>query len=250
MTMNQEKFLTDLGLSPAETKTYLALLHRGPSSIRKLSAFTSINRGTTYEAIKALIGLGLVSYKIVGKRSRYTAESPENINNLITEKQKEIAELKLQAQEIVPNLLGYATQSQAAPKVRFYEGDEGVASILHDVISTVSGLENKEYYVYSSRALRQYLYRRFPNFTSQRVKEKIFVKVIAIGTGGDPLQLAERRFLKESAQEVSSSYNIIYGDKVALISVSGDLTPYGVVIEEPGMAAMQRLLFNQLWRTL
>ena len=62
--------------------------------------------------------------------------------------------------------------------------------------------------------------------------------------------MAERKWLEESSDEEVSSYMIIYGDKVAHISISDDLTPYGVVIEERGTAAMQRLLFEQIWTQL
>jgi sugar-specific transcriptional regulator TrmB len=146
--------------------------------------------------------------------------------------------------------MAFAQSAAEAPKVRFYEDDEGIANILRDVLETLNRSGEKEYYVYSSRSLRQYLYRQFPNFTRRRIKDKIFVKVIAVGTGGDPVELAERKILEESSEEISSSYNIIYGNKVALISVSKDLTPYGVVIEEAGVAAMQRLLFEKIWRSL
>lgn len=248
--MKEDLLLVKLGLSKNEAKIYLALLKQGPTSIRKIAEVTKINRGTTYEAIKNLITLGLVSFKVVGARSKYTAESPSKINQLIIEKQNELNSLKESAEHLVPTLLAFSQPSAEAPKVRFYEDDEGIANILQDVLTTVVKLDPKEYYVYSSRSLRQYLYRQFPNFTSQRIKSNIFAKVIAIGTGDDPVELAERKLLKDSSEEISSSYNIIYGNKVALISVSKDLTPYGVVIEETGVAAMQRLVFDRLWAAL
>jgi hypothetical protein len=48
----------------------------------------------------------------------------------------------------------------------------------------------------------------------------------------------------------ASSYTLIYGDKVAQISISSDYTPYAVVTEDAGNASMQRLLFRSLWQTL
>ena len=96
------------------------------------------------------------------------------------------------------------------------------------------------------------MYRQFPEFTDQRIEENIAVKVIAIGEGGDPASASERRWLPtaDSDDAVISSYTIIYGDKFALISISNDETPYGVVIEDGGTASMQRLLFDTLWARL
>ena len=248
--MSEESLLQRVGLSRVEAKIYLSLLKSGPTSIRQLATATKVNRGTVYESIKSLVTIGLVSVKVVGSRSKYSAESPEKIQQLITEKQGQLKSIERDAKSLMPELMAYAKATAEEPKVRFYEGDEGVANILRDVLATAGRLDKKEYYVYSSRSLRQYLYRRFPNFTTQRIHDGIFAKVIGVGTGGDPAELSERKIIEDDSYETSSSYNIIYGDKVALISVSSDLTPYGVVIEEAGVAAMQRLLFNRLWRTL
>jgi len=248
--MEKTSPLAALGLNSREIKIYTSLLKGGPTSIRQIAAQTKINRGTTYETLKNLVNLGLVSFHTKGARNKYFAESPEKINGLIIEKQAEIDRLKERAGELIINLKGFGDWQVGGPKVRFYEDDEGIVAILRDVLQTASKLKPKEYRVYSSRQLRQYLYRRFPNFTRQRIKDGIFVKAIAIGTGGDPAELSERKFLEEGAKEFSSSYSLIYGSKVALISVSSDLTPYGVVIEDAGVAAMHRLLFNRLWRTL
>lgn len=241
--------LAGLGLSQAESRVYLALLKAGTSSIRQVAAKSGINRGSAYDALKELTNRGLVGFHVKGERRKYFAESPQKIKDLIAARRAETDRLTHDAARIIPALMSYSSPS-GAPQVRFYEDDEGIELILRDVLQTVGGLPKKEYHVYSSRALRQYIYRRFPNFTSHRVKAGIFVKVIAIGTGGDPVQVAERRFLPESLDELSSSFNIIYGPKFAMISVSNDLTPYGVVIEEQGVAAMQRLLFNSLWQSL
>lgn len=247
--MNEVQLLEGLGLNRQQAKVYLALLKSGRSSIRQVSARSGVNRGTTYDSLKELSKVGLVSFNVQGERRKYFAEPPQKINQLIADRREQTERMAKDAAKVVPALMSYSSPS-GAPQVRFYEDDEGIEIILRDVLQTVAQLPQKEYHVYSSRALRQYIYRRFPNFTAQRVKAGIFVKVIAIGTGGDPAELSERRFLAEAADETSSSFNLIYGNRLAMISVSSDLTPYGVVIEEQGVAAMQRLLFNRLWDNL
>jgi sugar-specific transcriptional regulator TrmB len=247
--MEEERLLHRLGLSRVESKIYLSLLKSGPTSIRQVAANTNVNRGSVYEAIKGLVNIGLISVRVVGSRSKYSAESPDKIMQLLQQKKTELTQAEETAAKLMPGLMAYAQSTADAPKVSFYEGDEGVANILRDVLNTTARLNEKGYYVYSSRSLRQYLYRRFPNFTAQRIKAGIFAKVIGVGTGGDPAELSERKVIQDD-YEASSSYNIIYGDKIAMVSVSQDLTPYGVVIEEPGVAAMQRLLFDKLWASI
>lgn len=247
---NVRQLLVSLGLSHTETETYIALLELETVSIRKVAEKSGINRGTTYEAIKKLVHMGLVSVRQSGKREYYSAESPEKIFDIIRDKRKELLAIQQHAQTIVPALLAQQIRPQGRPLVRYYEDDEGVVAILRDVLQTCRSMDAPEYYSYSSKPLRQYLYRKFPSFTQRRIDEGIWVKVIAVGDGGDKAESSERKWIAEPQPGVISSYTIIYGDKVAHISISNDFTPYGVVIEDHGTAAMQRLLFGQLWATL
>ncbi len=245
-----QTLLRELGFSEAEAQTYWALLDLETVSVRKVAEQSGINRGTTYEAIKRLVIAGLVHARRSGQREYFSAESPEKIYDLIRDKRKELWHVQQQAQAFIPELLAKKARPQGKPLVRYYEDDEGVVTILRDVLQTCNQLNNPEYYAYSSRPLRSYLYRKFPQFTERRLKENIAVKVIAVGEGGDPVAASERKWLPEPENGATSSYTIIYGNKVANISISNDYTPYGVVIEDAGTAAMQRLLFEQLWRTL
>lgn len=245
-----ESVLIGLGLTGNQARTYSALLDLGSASIRKIAERTGINRGTTYEALKDLVVEGLVSLRQTGKRQHYVAESPERIEDIIRGRRKDLLQARQDAQKLIPVLLARRERPEGGPLVRYYQDDEGVVTILRDVLQTCIQLDNPEYHVYSSGPLRHYLYRKFPKFTEQRIKEGIFVKVIAVGQGGDPAELSERRWIKEPSGSSVSSYTLIYGNKVALLSISSDLTPYGVIIEDEGNASMQRLLFEQLWASL
>jgi sugar-specific transcriptional regulator TrmB len=200
--------------------------------------------------LKRLVEQGLVSTRTSGKREYYSAESPERIFDIIRDKRKALLEAQQKAQNVVPALLAQAARPEGRPIVRYYQDDEGVVTILQDVLRTCRKLDTPEYYAYSSRPLRQYIYRSFPKFTERRIAEGIAVKVIAVGEGGDPAQVAERKWLPEQARSGISSYTLIYANKVAHISISSDYTPYGVVIEDAGTASMQKLLFERLWVTI
>ncbi len=244
------KLLLQLGLTDAEAATYLALLELEAVSIRKVADATNINRGTTYEIIKKLVTIGLVSVRHTGKREYYSAESPAKIYDLLQDKRKELFQTQQLAKEIVPAMLAQKARPTGRPLVRYYQDDEGIVTILKDVLHTCGQMKQPQYYAYSSRPLRQYLYRKFPQFTQRRIDESIEVKVIAIGEGGEIVENSERKWLPEPSDGGISSYVLIYGNKVANISISNDYTPYGVVIEDAGAASMQRLLFEQLWANL
>ena len=245
-----QKLLLELSFSPAEAETYWALLNLETVSIRKVAEFSGINRGTTYEAIKNLVSAGLVHARKSGQREYFSAESPERIYDLIRDKRKELWHVQQQANELIPELLAKKARPQGKPLVRYYEDDEGVVTILKDVLQTCGQLNEPRYCAYSSKELRKYLYRKFPQFTENRIAEGIYVQVIAIGEGSDTEGLSARKWLPEPESGEMSSYTIIYANKVANVSISNDFTPYGVVIEDAGVAAMQRLIFEKLWTTL
>jgi sugar-specific transcriptional regulator TrmB len=244
------ELLLSLDLSRNDALTYTALLQVDTVSIRKIAAYTGINRGTTYEALKRLVTLGLISVKKRGQREYYTAESPDKIYDLIRDKRRDLLDASTVAKEVVPALLNKHTPNAGRPVVRYYEGDDGVVAILKDVLQTCRDMKDPNYYVYSDSRIRIYLYREFPQFTDRRIAEGIRVKVISVGEGGEQAQGAERKWLPTGNEEEVSSYVLIYGNKMAIISISSDLTPYGVVIKDSNTAAMQRLIFEQLWRTL
>jgi len=246
---NNYTLLTSIGLKDNEAQIYLALVELDQASIRQLSGKTGINRGTTYECLKSLLALRMVNFYQKGERKKYSAAHPDVIYDILEERRRDLVFMQDQARDVVPQIASLSSPDHGQPTVRFYEDDEGVVAILRDVLSTMAKEKDKTYYVYSSRSLRQYIYRRFPNFTRQRIKLGINVHVLAIGTGGDIVELSDRKWLP-GPEEHTASYTIIYANKVAQISISADDTPYGVIIEEPGVAAMQKYLFKQLWKTI
>lgn len=245
-----QDLLRQLDFTAAEAETYWALLNLENVSIRKVANYSDINRGTTYDALKTLQRNGLVTSRRSGEREYYSAESPEKLYDLIRERRKDLWQVQQQARALVPQLLARKAQPTGRPLVKYYEDDEGVVTILRDVLQTCGQLAVPEYCAYSSRPLRQYLYRKFPQFTERRITEGIMVRVIAIGEGGDPAENSHRKWLAEPAANDISSYTIIYGNKVAQISLADGYTPYGVVTEDAGGANMQRLLFDQIWHSL
>jgi sugar-specific transcriptional regulator TrmB len=244
------ELLLSIDVPRNEAITYSALLEMDSTSIRSVAANTGINRGTTYEALKNLVDIGLVSVKQQGQREQYTAETPDKIFDIIRDKRRDLADATNAAKTIVPDMLARKVSEQGRPLVRYYEGDVGIVTILKDVLQTCRDLPHPEYYAYSSQAVRQYLYRRYPQFTDRRIAEDIKVKVIAVGEGGDEAAKSERKWLPNPPESGISSYTLIYGSKIATVSIASDETPYGVVIEDAGAAAMQRVLFEQLWSTI
>ncbi len=133
------------------------------------------------------------------------------------------------------------------PVIKIYDGHTGTRLILEDVLKTMGKETDKVYRVYSAANIREYLYYNFSSFSDRRVKARIKTKVIAIGAGGEMRGLDERRWI--TAKRGAPAYTIIYGRKVAIITLSQG-RPHSVVIEDSGHAETQKLIFDSLWNKL
>ena len=242
--------LAKLGIGGRETDIYLALLKQGPTSIRDVAQFTGINRGTTYETLKYLKDKGLVSYFPKGRRRYFCAEPPELLLKLAEERKEALnSALAALQQDVVPDLKLMVPES-VTTNVHHYEGDDGIEFVLRDILRTVAEHEEKRYRVYSSRLIRKYLYRPFPNFTRQRVQRNIYVSVIAIGEGGEDAPLAERKWIPTSESDASASYVAIYPPKCAFISLVKSDYPTAVILDSGAIALAQKIAFDTLWQRL
>lgn len=244
-----EKSLQKFGLKNKEIKIYLTLLNFGPSSVRKIAEESKINRGTSYDILKKLIEMGLVSYYEKKSHQYFSPEDPAKIINILEEREKNIIKTKKEILKTIPDLQLLYSKISQRPFVKYYEGYSGTKEILKDVLKTVSKLEDKEYFVYSAESIREYLYKTFEDFSEERIRKNINVKVIAIGKGGKLRGKDERKWLENPA-ESAPNYIIIYGNKIAFISISQNDEPIGIIIKDKATSQMQRIIFGYLWESI
>lgn len=243
--MKKHTIFVALGLEPRDIMVYEALYNTERSSLRTLASLTKMNRGTVYEVVKKLTGLGLITFSQTGERRKYSAASPEVLLALLRERQDQL-------QTAHPDVQAYVAAMRkgrghtAGFIANFYEGQEGVAAILRDVLQTLASQNDASYSVISSQEVSAYLYANFRSFTRQRIAMKIFVRVLADGGSTETAALSERRIL-HAGDSSHQGYIILYGTKTALISLGEANTLSGIVIDDPGIAGMQRMIFDNLW---
>ena len=249
MTTARLDSLGQLGLDKRQVRIYRALHKLGPASIRDVAAEAGVNRGSTYETLKHLVTMGLVSYLPKGRRRVFQAEDPERLLTLAESKQQALVQaIEELRKDIIPALKQSRTEFSPG-NVRFYEGDDGVELVLRDILESTARNADKCYAVISTKTLREHLYRPFPNFTRTRVQQGIRVRVLAVGEGGDDAELAERKWLP-AGEGTDASYIAIYPPKVAMITLADRNYPVVVIIDSAAIASTQQLLFDTLWGLL
>jgi sugar-specific transcriptional regulator TrmB len=241
-----QKDLENLGLSDKEAKTYLASLELGPTAVQEIAKKAGLKRPTTYFAIEQLIKKGLMSSFEKGKKRFFSAESPERLVSLVGSQIKKAQTLEEQLQRILPGLNTIFDAYGERPRVRFFEGKEGLKAIREDFLkSGVKSLESiyprEDFYkVFSKDERRKY--------TAKRKKRRIKARVIYAIQEGSPLKakelFTERRALPYKKFPFTADITI-YGNKVAIGTYKGKLI--GVIIESKEIAETLRLIFNLAW---
>jgi sugar-specific transcriptional regulator TrmB len=245
--MDTKAVLKQLGFSDKEADVYLAVLSGGPDSVRAIAAKAGINRGTAYDLLKELVRQGAVSYYNKEKKQYFVAEEPEKLLNVLQQKIEALQDSRASIQEALPELRSLYDSGGAKPTTKLYEGASGIRTVLEDVLGTcLTG--GCGYVAYSAADLRETLYESFPSFTKERIKKKIFVRVVAMGGGGGEAELSERRWLTREGG--APTYTLIYGNKVAAISLSPTGKPRAVLTEDAAIAETQRIIFEHLWKSL
>lgn len=142
---NEKGVLRQLGFSNIAEKIYLALLKRGSCSIAELAQLTGKHRPVIYKAIPELTSVNLVAKISKGKRILYKAESPANLSTL-SKKQIEAVNMAL------PKLLDIFQNKDKKPKVSFFEGKEGIATVYEQLITSTK----KEEIIYRYESPKDY----------------------------------------------------------------------------------------------
>lgn len=240
-----------LGLSDKEIIIYFKLLEAGASSVRHLANIAGLNRGTTYDILKKLQEIGLVSFYHKNTKQHFVAEDPENILKFLADRQQELKKAEAKIKEIIPELKSLQKKGGDKPVTKFYESKQGIKFILDDILATIKRKKEKEYYVYSAAGVREDVYTAYPGFNEKRIKNKIKARTISLSSGGSTYGMDERRWLTPTNKSpIEMTYILLYADKCAFISRDSHNNPVGVIIENKMIYETQKTIFQELWKRL
>lgn len=238
--------LEALGLSEVEGKVYLALLELGGAFVSTLARHAHLPRVNCYHTLENLTRRGLVSFISKGNIRYFSAEPPQKLVNDIQEKAK-------LAQKILPELLSMTNTLAFKPKIKYFEGREGIKNIFEDILKA-----KKELLGYSNlKALAICYGEDLQRYALQKIQKKIKTRIICPSSqeafefantyypANFPKELLEIMFV--NPQEFWFEHEItIYDDKVAVISLSPD-EQIGMIFESPVYARSQTAIFNLAW---
>ncbi len=128
--MNKNKKIIDslslLGLSNIEITIYLDLIKLGNSPASVIARRLKLNRSTVRYNLENLAKKRFIFQENRNGTYFFTAEDPENILLLIQSEQKKIKQKELAVSQIIGDLKAMKNPHINTPKVRFFEGVDGL----------------------------------------------------------------------------------------------------------------------------
>jgi len=239
--------LRRLDLSENEQTVYLSLLTSGATTARVLSSRTGITRPSVYDQLKTLRGLNLIVELEVENKAHFAAADIKNLNALLEDRIDRLEQSRDFLEEALPSLRD--SLETVDPKIRFFEGEEGVKQLLKDIMWH----GNTTIQIYWPHVQMSELFdRKFLEwFDARRATRKLIVHSLwPRDTQKDDMNLfktlpedTQMRLPKCTAPNMAY---IIYDKKVAFISSSAEA--FGFITESAEFATLQRMHFAALWK--
>lgn len=242
--------LKKIGLSENEAKVYLALLELGSSTAQATAQKAKLKRPTTYVQLETLMKRGLVTSFEKELKTLFRAEDPEHLKQVLEKEKEEQKERASALENILPGLGNLYLSAGERPRVRFFEGIEGLKTIQDEFLKT------KERLVKAITNVDD-VFKLFPehekSYVPRRVKMGIHSKLIYTSSKGDFLKKTDIEMLRESKfmeyEKMPLLGDItIFGNKVKISAVSKK--SFGIIIESEEIAKSLGAVFDLLWKKI
>ncbi len=238
--MNLQNVLVNIGLKTKEAKVYLAALELGPSPASDIALRAKLNRVSTYDILKKLIKRGFISTYTQKKVKYFVATEPDLLRT-------EVRQKYLDFKESLPELRRLHG-STYVPRIRYYEGIDGVKKVYTDTFTAKTEIFNYA----DSKSIREHWPTYDEDYVKERVKRRIYLRGIApLDEYGRKVAAENEKMYREIRLVTAGSFAFaneinIYDDKVSIVSF-GKNEVVGLIIESPEIANTQRAIFMMAW---
>lgn len=240
-----KKYLEKLNLNSKEAKTYLAILELGETNVQRISDKSDIKRTTTYDVIEDLMKKGLVGKTKLSNKTLYFAETPYKL----IEQQEDNLNI---AKKALPELMAIANIIDRKPKIKFYEGIEGIKNVYKDTLKH----PKSEILMWGAPEMFDYFDKDFTweYYTPQRIKNKIWLRgigpnknIIKKIQGWDKKQLRKTRLYDKEKYTTEVEINL-YGNR--FVGIMSFKEKFGLIIESQKIFNTLKSIFEMNWDLL
>jgi HTH-type transcriptional regulator, sugar sensing transcriptional regulator len=238
--------LLKLGLTQEEAKVYLACLEINGGPVSVISRKAEVNRVSCYHTIDNLLKKRLLSQYNRNGVKCYSPEPPEKLEELAKE-QMNIAHT------LLPQLHSLTASVGFKPRIRFYEGRDGVERVFSESLSAegeILGYTNL-------RQVVDFIPEFFKDYTEKRLKKGIKTRYLSPNTvesvhAMDPFLPKEydqnlvEILLVNKDQFPFENEILIFGNEVGVVSLNPDEL-LGLIVESATFAKTMKAVFDLAW---
>lgn len=239
------KTLKKYGLSENEAKVYCSLLALEEGTVDAIAMHAELNRTSSYPVLERLKALGLVGQTKKKKKTVFKAVSPEKLLDLLEDKKESLM-------AVMPNLKSLLEISRGRPDVSFFEGQEGLKTVLNSILAEakeVCILGEGESFLNAIPGWNEaYVEKR----KGRRIKVKLILKATSYALKSiKKMQESGNEYLK--IRVLPEFYKInhggfdLYSNKSIFYSFEKNY--HAVVIDSGVINQVMRTVFDILWET-
>jgi len=244
--------LKEIGLEENEITVYLKLLSIGTTSASVLSYQTGIPRSTTHNLCGQLAKKGLIHSAKNKNTTSYTSESPDKLQFLLDRQKTELDEKQERINRIIGDLKIIENPDIMLPKVRFYDGFDGIKQVYEDTLK-----EKHDICAFEHSFRTDYVSEEMPKYIDNyylpaRLRQGLKAYVIMPETEkniqckkDDQKYSRQTKFISEIVFPIEVEVNI-YGKKTAFLSYRKD-EMFAMIIDSPGITCSMKAIFDVMW---
>jgi hypothetical protein len=246
-----DKTITDslllLGLDRLSIRFFLASFKLGPGNIPEIAKLARIKRSTAYLLAKNLISCGflLEDHKLYA--NKIYAIDPEKLLHLVANKQRQLRRQEIELEENLPRIRSLYQASEIRPKIRLFEGNNGLIQVWEDILST-----KNEILLWTNQQTENQFFGpvNHDKFIKERLTKKIPIRVLATDSlesrdlkSADNENIRQTKILPKTTRFSAETY--IYDHKIAILDYNRDII--GIIIESEPIASSHKSMFETTW---
>lgn len=241
--------LESVGLSPKESRLYLALLESGRATVAQLMTRSGYKRGDLHYLLDLLEKKKLIARRRERNRDIIVPESPWRLQERGAEMKKQAEQQEQAIQNLLPDLVSRYVLATNRPAVRQLEGVAGIEEVYAEILRQKKDLAIfASAYDHQNTALDKAIDLAIKRQHRAGIKTRALV---------EPRLARDRRYLDycrrigianrfwPRADFSLPSQIIVFGDSVALSSLKDEIIT--TLIQNKNIAQSLRGLFELIW---
>lgn len=244
--------LAEIGLGENEAILYEMLLNNPDTTIPFLQKKSQFSRTMLYYILQNLESMELVETKKLDKKTVYNAVSPNKLEELMKEREKEMDKQKKLLRDILIDLNSAYRLSHNKPGIKFFEGLDGIKEALDDSLNNNNDKQIRTFCdaVGYSTYLKEWNEKYY---APTRMKKGIFERVV-IPDEAQALDYMSNHIANPSTDVLFVDHNKfsfqteinIYDNKVSFVTFS-EKNHIGVIVESKEIFNTLASVFDYMW---